>query len=194
MFSCVHDSVSNVCIAMCRKYTCHVVRGVVPILVNRGQRGASSSFLPCCSEVGKKREGTVQPLGIISQLSIRGADGNGCHTEECICAVDLITAIDMGVKWHFIDHFEVASIPLHWEIRAQGLWQKSVRGDEGSASSSRTLLQGEKRTETSGWCLESCQLLLVPHMLLPNGVFLIRFYMTCCLTTLRCKSVKTQSS
>lgn len=159
MFSCVHDSVSKcmhsnvqkILQSCCTRCCTHVV----PIFVNRGQRGASSSFLPCCSEVGKKREGTVEPLGIISQLSIRGADGNGCHTEECICAVDLITAIDMGVKWHFIDHFEVASIPLHWEIRAQGLWQKSVRGDEGSASSSRTLLQGEKRPETSGWCLES---------------------------------------
>lgn len=60
-------------------------------------------------------------------------------TMKCICAVDLITAIDTGVKCHIIDHFEGTSSPLHWEIRAQGQWQSSVHGDEGSASSSRTL-------------------------------------------------------
>lgn len=73
------------------------------IVVHRGQCGATSSLLPCCSDVEKNKthhhiEGTVEPLGIIPQLNIAGAGGNGCHTEKCICAVDLITAIDMGVK------------------------------------------------------------------------------------------------
>lgn len=102
VFSCIHQSVSKCTHSNMQKiHQCHVVDSVVLIVVHRGQCGATSSFLPCCSEVGGKKhhkEGTVEPLGIISQLSIRGASGNGCHTEECICAVDLITANDMGVK------------------------------------------------------------------------------------------------
>lgn len=63
-------------------------------------------------------------------------------TLKCICVVDLITAIDTGVKCHVIDHFEVPP-PFHWEIRAQGQWQSSVHGDEGISIQLKDALTGK---------------------------------------------------
>lgn len=56
-------------------------------------------------------------------------------TMKCICAVDLITAIDTGVKCHIIDHFEVTSSPFigRSELRVSGRAVSMEMRDQHSA-------------------------------------------------------------
>lgn len=76
---------------------------------------SSASFLVAArwrEEGGGGKKNSHHHTEWIAQLNSAGTGGNGCHAEGGVCAVDLITEIDMGVKWHFIDHFEVTSPPL----------------------------------------------------------------------------------
>lgn len=153
----------------------------VPVAVHRGQCGAIIRFLPCCSKVegGGRRRGRKNPshhrTEWIAQLNGAGTGGNGCHAEGGVCAVDLITEIDMGVKWHFIDHFEVTSLPLSPSLGDQSsgsvpVEMKHQHPAQGHSSREKFSKDWDPGKGMGGGGFKRFLLYpLVPHLLLPDA-------------------------
>lgn len=134
---------------------------------------SSASFLVAArwrEEGGEKKTTSHRHTEWIAQLNGAGTGGNGCHAEKGVCAVDLITEIDMGVKWHFIDHFEVTSPPLSPSLGDQSSGSVPVEMRHQHPAQGRSSREKfSKKWDRRGGFKRFLLYPLVPHLPLPDA-------------------------